>query len=56
MAERVPGHGVDRSQMRELLALSPQERLELLRRDAEGLARLDRALQDEIPGERPTDG
>jgi len=43
-AGRVPGFGVDRTQMRELLKLSPQARVESLRRDAAGLARLDRAL------------
>ena len=43
-AETVPGYGVDRSQMRELLKLSPQDRVESLRRDAAGLAMLDRAL------------
>ena len=37
------GRGVDRTQMRELLGLSPGERLELLRRDAEGLRRLEGA-------------
>ena len=42
--DRVPGYGVDRTQMRELLKLSPQQRLESLRRDAAGLAKLDRAL------------
>lgn len=42
--ERVPGAGIDRTQMRELLALSPRARLELLRGDAAGLARFDRAL------------
>ena len=43
-AETVAGYGVDRTQMRELLKLSPQARVESLRRDAAGLARLDRAL------------
>ena len=42
--ETVPGYGVDRTQMRELLKLSPQARVESLRRDAAGLAELDRAL------------
>ncbi|MCB0971246.1 MAG: helix-turn-helix domain-containing protein [Acidimicrobiales bacterium] len=42
--EPVPGYGIDRSQMRELLRLSARERVELLRRDASGLARLDRAV------------
>jgi transcriptional regulator with XRE-family HTH domain len=35
-----PGTGVDRSQIVELLELSPRERLELLVRDARGLDRL----------------
>ena len=43
-AQTVPGYGVDRTQMRELLKLSPQARVESLRRDADGLATLDRAL------------
>ncbi len=43
-AERIAGHGIDRTQMRELLGLSPLERVDLLRRDAAGLARFDRAL------------
>ncbi len=34
------GAGIDRTQMRELLRLRPVERLELLRRDAEGLDQL----------------
>lgn len=34
------GTGVDRKQMRELLRLRPVQRLELLRRDAEGLDQL----------------
>jgi transcriptional regulator with XRE-family HTH domain len=38
-----PGYGVDRSQMRELLRVSPRRRLELLRDDVRGLARLERA-------------
>jgi len=38
-----PGHGVDRTQMRALLRLSPTERLELLRQDAAGLRRLEAA-------------
>lgn len=42
--ESVPGYGVDRTQMRELLKLSPRARVESLRRDAAGLAKLDRAL------------
>ena len=40
-----PGHGVDRTQMRELLQLSPRQRLELLREDVRGLARLDAAIK-----------
>ena len=39
-----PGYGVDRSQMRELLRLSPRRRLELLREDVQGLTRLERAM------------
>lgn len=42
--EDVAGRGVDRTQMRELRKLSPRARVESLRRDAAGLARLDRAL------------
>lgn len=38
-----PGERVDRSQMRELLLLTPRQRLELLRDDVAGLARLERA-------------
>lgn len=38
-----PGTGVDRTQIRELLRLRPIERLELLRRDAAGLRRLEEA-------------
>lgn len=38
-----PGAGVDRTQIRELLRLRPIERLELLRRDAAGLRRLEEA-------------
>ena len=40
-----PGEGVDRTQMRELLRLTPRERLELLRDDVEGLGRLERAVR-----------
>ena len=43
IAERRPGIGVDRSQMRALLRLSPGERLRLLRDDVAGLRRLERA-------------
>ncbi len=39
----VAGTGVDRSQIREMLRLSPLERLELLRRDAAGLRRLEKS-------------
>ena len=38
-----PGHGVDRTQMRELLRVSRQRRLELLRDDVQGLMRLEQA-------------
>lgn len=37
------GSGVDRSQLRALLALTPLQRLELLRVDAAGLRRLEEA-------------
>jgi predicted transcriptional regulator len=40
----VSGLGIDRSQMRELLKLTPRQRLDSLRDDATGLARFDRAL------------
>ena len=40
-----PGAGVDRTQMWELLRLRPAERVDLLRRDAEGLAQLGRATK-----------
>lgn len=39
-----PGLGVDRSQIRALLRLSPRERLQLLRSDAAGLQRLEQAV------------
>jgi predicted transcriptional regulator len=39
------GAGVDRTQLRELLRLSPRERLELLAADATGIARLERAAR-----------
>jgi transcriptional regulator with XRE-family HTH domain len=39
----IAGHGVDRTQMRELLRVSPRRRLELLRQDVRGLAKLDGA-------------
>jgi transcriptional regulator with XRE-family HTH domain len=38
-----PGHGVDRTQIRELLRVTPQRRLELLRDDVRGLMRLEQA-------------
>lgn len=41
----IAGHGVDRTQMRELLALTPTQRLESLRRDVAGLDRFDRAIR-----------
>ena len=44
-AQRRAGAGVDRSQIRELLRLSPAARVELLRDDAAGLARLERAVK-----------
>ena len=44
LVDPIPGFGVDRTQMRELLKLSPQARVESLRSDAAGLAKLDRAL------------
>jgi len=45
-----PGHGVDRTQIRELLKLTPRQRLELLTADVAGLARLERAAKrDERP-------
>lgn len=37
------GSGIDRTQIRELLRLTPLERLELLRLDAAGLRRLEAA-------------
>jgi transcriptional regulator with XRE-family HTH domain len=40
-----PGHGVDRTDMRELLRLTPRQRLDLLRDDARGLQRLDEAVR-----------
>lgn len=39
------GLGVDRTQIRELLALTPVERLERLRRDAAGLAAFDASIR-----------
>jgi len=43
--ERTLGIGVDRSQIRELLRLSPAERLRLAERDARNLAAFDAALR-----------
>ena len=40
-----PGRGVDRSQLRSMLARSPRERLELLAADAKGLDALLAAAQ-----------
>ena len=40
-----PGTGVDRSQMRELLRLSPRQRLDLLRDDVAGLERLEAVVR-----------
>jgi len=40
-----PGTGIDRSQFRELLRLSPRERLDLLRTDVAGLRRLEAAVR-----------
>ena len=40
--EPVPGHGIDRTQIRDVLALTLRQRLESLRGDAAGLDRLDR--------------
>ena len=42
---RRAGDGVDRSQMRELLRLTPAERVKLLRDDVAGLQRLERAIE-----------
>ena len=42
---RRPGIGVDRTQIRELLRLSPRERLELAAGDAAGLRALDERTQ-----------
>lgn len=38
-----PGYGVDRGQIRELLKLSPLQRLQLLTEDVKGLAQLEQA-------------
>src|SRR4051812_44129083 len=43
--EPVLGVGVDRTQIRELLRLSPEERLRLAERDAEALARFDASVK-----------
>lgn len=40
-----PGEGVDRTQMRELLRLTPRARLDLLRDDVKGLGRLEQAVR-----------
>jgi len=40
-----PGAGVDRTQMRELLRLSPRQRIDLLRDDVAGLRRLEAAAR-----------
>ena len=40
-----PGYGIDRTQMRELLQLTPTQRLERLQRDAAGLAAFDDAVR-----------
>ena len=45
VVERVPGRGIDRTQIRELLRLTPRQRLELLRGDAAGLSRLEKAVR-----------
>jgi len=44
-SERVLGIGVDRSQIRELLRLTPGERLRLGERDARNLAAFDAAVR-----------
>ncbi len=44
-AEPEPGFGVDRTQIRELLALTPAQRLERARTDAAGLAALEQAVR-----------
>lgn len=43
--EDVPGYGVDRTQMRELLKLTPAERLDRLESSAAGLAELEQAIR-----------
>ncbi|MET0901849.1 MAG: helix-turn-helix domain-containing protein [Acidimicrobiales bacterium] len=45
VAERGPGIGVDRTQIRELLRLAPIERLRLLEADVAGMDRLERAVR-----------
>src|SRR3954447_20924041 len=40
-----PGHGVDRTQMHELLRVNPRRRLELLRADVRGITRLENAIK-----------
>ena len=44
-AEPEPGFGIDRTQIRELLALTPAQRLERARRDAAGLTALEQAVR-----------
>jgi transcriptional regulator with XRE-family HTH domain len=44
VSRRRLGIGVDRTQIRELLRLTPRERLELLRDDVRGLRRLEQAV------------
>jgi len=43
------GQGIDRTQMRELLRVSPLRRLELLRDDVRGLTRLEERRDDREP-------
>ncbi len=45
VAATVPGSGVDRSQIRAMLSLSPKRRLELLRDDVRGLEQLEAAAR-----------
>ena len=45
VSEPVPGFGIDRTQIRELLRLAPIERLRLLEADVAGMARLERAAR-----------
>ena len=46
--EARPGLGVDRTAMREMLVLSPRQRLELAVRDAQGLSRLTERLRVDL--------